>query len=123
MRILEEAEGMPLPVIDPRDVDVRVPAARGRRTAEPIRYDHGHTHAGGQYVEGGGLDLLAHEEVHVTRVEGVQYDARTEDGRDVPPVRYGVRRHVKAKSDGEEVKEEMETSFMFRDPGGLDFRA
>ena len=105
VRILEEAEGMPLLVVDPWDIDVRVPPpARGRRPSKSIRNPHGHAHAGRQYVEGRSLYLFAHEEVHVASVEGVQHYARTEDGGYVTPVGDGVRRYVEAKSDGEEVK-------------------
>ncbi len=104
VRVLEQAEGVPLLVVYPRDVDVRVPPPRGRRIAESARHPHRYTNTGSQDVEGGRIDLLAHVQVHVARVEGVKDDARAEDGGYEPAVGDGVRGDVEAQSDGEEVE-------------------
>jgi hypothetical protein len=58
-------------------------------------------------VEGCGLNLLAHEEIHIASVESVEDDARPKDGCNETTVGHGIRWYVEAQSNGEEVEEKM----------------
>jgi hypothetical protein len=100
IRVLEQAEGVPLLVVYPRDVDIRVAPPRCRQIAESVRYPHRYTNAGRQDVEGARIDLLAHVKVHVAGIDSVQYDERTKDGGYEPAVGDGFRGDV----DGEEIE-------------------
>mmetsp|Transcript_23015 Transcript_23015/g.59034 ORF Transcript_23015/g.59034 Transcript_23015/m.59034 type:complete len:350 (+) Transcript_23015:663-1712(+) len=106
-RVLKQREGVPLVFGDPGQADVGKPALLAAR-CKGRRHRHRHLHAARQHMEGGGVDLLRHDEKHVEGVQGVPADADAQDVGNEAAVGHRAGWDMEAHADGKEVEEVMQ---------------